>query len=273
MALSGWFSFRNRPCGPGLIFVGILIFSHVLADDVKKLLRFIKRWERVAVIFEKKTAVKGSDFSKVRLKMVEEQLVARGIHDPKVIAAMRKVPRHFFVEEALQNQAYNDRPLPIGEKQTISQPYMVALMTEALQLKGMEKVLEIGAGSGYQTAILAEIALKVFSMERIRSLTIQARKLLYDLGYLNVEIKFSDGTLGWEEESPFEAIIVTAGSPSVPQPLVDQLAVGGRLVIPVGDQSDQDLIRVTKTEEGIQRENLGGCRFVRLIGKHGWDEE
>jgi protein-L-isoaspartate(D-aspartate) O-methyltransferase len=229
--------------------------------------------ERVAVIFEKKNAGKGSDLSKVRLKMVEEQLVGRGILDPKVIAAMRKVPRHLFVEEALQNQAYNDRPLPIGEKQTISQPYMVALMTEALQLRGMEKVLEIGAGSGYQTAILAEIALKVFSIERIRSLTIQARKLLYDLGYLNVEIKFSDGTLGWEEEGPFEAIIVTAGSPSVPQPLVDQLAVGGRLVIPVGDQTDQDLIRVTKTEEGIQREDLGGCRFVRLIGKYGWDEE
>lgn len=205
--------------------------------------------------------------------MVEEQIVARGIRDPKVIAAMKKVPRHLFVEEALQNQAYSDHPLPIGEKQTISQPYMVALMTEALQLKGMEKVLEIGAGSGYQTAILAEIALKVFSIERIRSLAIQARKLLYELGYLNVEIKFSDGTLGWEEESPFEAILVTAGSPSVPQPLVDQLAVGGRLVIPVGEEVDQDLIRITKTEEGIRRENLGGCRFVKLIGKYGWNEE
>jgi len=223
------------------------------------------------VIFEKKPG--SNDLAKIRLKMVEEQIIARGIHDPKVIAAMKKVPRHLFVEEALHNQAYNDRPLPIGEKQTISQPYMVALMTEALQLKGMEKALEIGTGSGYQTAILAEIALKVFSVERIRSLTIQARKLLYDLGYLNVEVKFSDGTFGWEEEAPFEAIIVTAGSPSVPQPLVNQLTVGGRLVIPVGDQTDQDLIRVTKTEEGIHRENLGGCRFVRLIGKHGWDEE
>jgi len=137
----------------------------------------------------------------------------------------------------------------------------------------MEKVLEIGAGSGYQTAILAEIAFKVFSIERIRSLTIQARKLLYDLGYLNVEIKFSDGTLGWVDESPFDAIIVTAGSPGIPQPLVDQLATGGRLVIPVGDAADQELVRITKTEEGTKREDLGGCRFVKLIGQHGWEEE
>ena len=214
-----------------------------------------------------------NDLVKVRMRMVDEQIIARGIKDPRVITAMRKVPRHLFVEEALQNQAYSDHPLPIGEKQTISQPFMVALMTEAMQLKGMEKVLEIGAGSGYQTAILAEIAFKVFSIERIRSLTIQARKLLYDLGYLNVEIKFSDGTLGWAEESPFDAIIVTAGSPGIPQPLVDQLAVGGRLVIPIGDSADQELVRITKTEEGTKREDLGGCRFVKLIGQHGWEEE
>ncbi len=216
---------------------------------------------------------KKNDLVKSRIRMVDEPIIARGIRDPKVIAAMRKVPRHLFVEEALHSQAYSDHPLPIGEKQTISQPYMVALMTEAMQLKGMEKVLEIGAGSGYQTAILAEIAFKVFSIERIRSLTIQARKLLYDLGYLNVEIKFSDGTLGWVEESPFDAIIVTAGSPGIPQPLVDQLAVGGRLVIPVGDSADQELVRVTRTEEGTKREDLGGCRFVKLIGQHGWEEE
>lgn len=205
--------------------------------------------------------------------MVEEQVVSRGIKDLRVVAAMRKVPRHLFVEEALQNQAYNDRPLPIGEKQTISQPYMVALMTEALQLTGKEKVLEIGAGSGYQTAILAEVARKVFSIERVLSLTMRARTLLLDLGYTNVEIKFSDGTQGWEGESPFDAIIVTAGSPDIPQPLVDQLAMGGRLVIPVGDESVQDLIRLTKTEEGVKREDLGGCRFVKLIGKYGWNEE
>ena len=214
-----------------------------------------------------------NDLVKVRMRMVDEQIIARGIRDPRVMTAMRKVPRHVFVEEALQNQAYSDHPLPIGEKQTISQPFMVALMTEAMQLKGMEKVLEIGAGSGYQTAILAEIAFKVFSIERIRSLTIQARKLLYDLGYLNVEIKFSDGTLGWVDESPFDAIIVTAGSPGIPQPLVDQLATGGRLVIPVGDAADQELVRITKTEEGTKREDLGGCRFVKLIGQHGWEEE
>ncbi len=200
-------------------------------------------------------------------------MVARGIKDARVIAAMRKVPRHLFVEEALQNQAYSDRPLPIGEKQTISQPYMVALMSEALQLTGKEKVLEIGAGSGYQTAILAEMARQVFSVERILSLTMKARMLLINLGYTNVEVKFSDGTEGWIGESPFDAIIVTAGSPDIPQPLVDQLAVGGRLVIPVGDESVQDLVRLTKTEEGIKREDLGGCRFVKLIGKHGWSEE
>ena len=213
------------------------------------------------------------DFPKARLKMVEEQIISRGIKDPKLIAAMKKIPRHLFVEEALQNQAYSDHPLPIGEKQTISQPYMVALMTEALLLTGKEKVLEIGTGSGYQTAILAELSEKVFSIERIRSLAIRARKLLYELGYFNVEIKFSDGTFGWMEESPFDAIIVTAGSPDIPQPLIDQLAIGGRLVIPVGDAFVQDLVRVTKTEEGIKKEDLGGCRFVKLIGKYGWEAE
>ena len=205
--------------------------------------------------------------------MVEEQVISSGIKDPRVIAAMRKVPRHLFVDEALQNQAYSDRPLSIGEKQTISQPYMVAVMTEALQLTGREKVLEIGAGSGYKTAILGEVARKVFSIERILSLTMKARTLLLDLGYANVEMTFSDGTQGWVRESPFDAIIVTAGSPDVPQPLVDQLAMGGRLVIPVGDESVQDLIRLTKTEEGIKREDFGGCRFVKLIGKYGWNEE
>ena len=213
------------------------------------------------------------NLSRIRLKMVEEQVVARGIKDARVIAAMRKIPRHLFVEEALQNQAYSDRPLPIGEKQTISQPYMVALMSEALQLTGKEKVLEIGSGSGYQTAILAEMARQVFSIERILSLTMKARTLLINLGYTNVEVKFSDGTEGWIGESPFDAIIVTAGSPDIPQPLVHQLAAGGRLVIPVGDESAQDLIRLTKTEEGIKREDLGGCRFVKLIGRHGWSEE
>jgi len=203
--------------------------------------------------------------------MVEEQIILRGIKDPRVIAAMKKVPRHLFVEEALQSQAYNDHPLPIGEKQTISQPYMVALMTEALQLKGKDKVLEIGAGSGYQTAILAEMAEKVFSIERIRSLAIKARQLLYELGYYNTEIKIFDGTFGWTEGAPFDAIIVTAGAPEIPQPLLDQLAISGRLVIPIGDAYVQDLIRVTKTEQGLKKEDLGGCRFVKLIGRYGWE--
>ena len=205
--------------------------------------------------------------------MVEEQIVSRGIKDPRLIEAMKKIPRHLFVEEALQSQAYTDHPLPIGEKQTISQPYMVALMTEALLLTGKEKMLEIGTGSGYQTAILAELSEKVFSVERIRPLAIRARKLLYELGYFNVEIKIFDGTFGWTEESPFDAILVTAGSPDIPQPLIDQLATGGRLVIPVGDAFVQDLVRVTKTEEGVRREDLGGCRFVKLIGRYGWEAE
>jgi protein-L-isoaspartate(D-aspartate) O-methyltransferase len=213
------------------------------------------------------------DFPKARLKMVEEQIISRGIKDAKLIAAMKKIPRHLFVEEALQNQAYSDHPLPIGEKQTISQPYMVALMTEALLLTGKERVLEVGTGSGYQTAIVAELSEKVCSVERIRPLAIRARKLLYELGYFNVEIKIFDGTFGWMQESPFDAILVTAGSPDIPQPLIDQLAMGGRLVIPVGDAFVQDLFRVTKTEEGVKKEDLGGCRFVKLIGKYGWENE
>ncbi len=213
------------------------------------------------------------NFDIARKRMVETQIVGRGIKDRRVIDAILKVPRHAFVEEAMSAQAYSDSPLPIGEKQTISQPYMVALMTEALQLTGKEKVLEIGAGSGYQTAILAEIAKKVFSIERILSLTMRTRVLLLELGYSNIEIKFSDGTQGWPAESPFDAIIVTAGAPDIPQPLIDQLAIGGRLVVPVGDDSFQDLIRATKLEEGIRKEDLGGCRFVKLIGKYGWNEE
>jgi protein-L-isoaspartate(D-aspartate) O-methyltransferase len=217
--------------------------------------------------------IKANDIPRTRLRMVEEQIVARGIKDQRVIAAMGKVPRHLFVEEALQSQGYSDHPLPIGEKQTISQPYMVALMTEALELTGKEKVLEIGTGSGYQTAILAECAAKVFSIERIRSLAIKARKLLLELGYFNIEIKFSDGTFGWLEEGPFDAIMVTAGAPDIPQPLIDQLKVGGRMAIPVGDTFVQDLMRIQKTGDGITKENYGGCRFVRLIGKYGWEKE
>jgi protein-L-isoaspartate(D-aspartate) O-methyltransferase len=213
------------------------------------------------------------DFSKARQRMVDEQIASRGIKDIRVLNALNKVPRHLFVEEALQGQAYNDYPLPIGEKQTISQPFMVALMTEALELKGEEKVLEIGTGSGYQAAILAELAERVYSIERIRSLANRARTLLHELHYYNVEIGVSDGTQGWKEKAPFEAITVTAGAPDVPQPLLDQLTVGGRLVVPIGDAFFQILVRVTRMKRGFKRQEMGGCHFVRLIGKNGWQEE
>ena len=212
------------------------------------------------------------EYATARNRMVENQLISRGIKDPRVLDAMRKVPRHRFVEEALVSQAYNDHPLPIGEKQTISQPYMVALMTEALELQGGERVLEIGTGSGYQTAILAELGEKIYSIERIRALSVKAQRILDDLGYFNVVLKVGDGTMGLKEEEPFDGIMVTAGSPDVPQPLVDQLAMGGRLVVPVGDRYTQSLIKIVRAKEGITKTDLGGCRFVNLLGTHGWKE-
>lgn len=214
------------------------------------------------------------NFDIARKRMVETQIVSRGVKDRRLIEAMLKVPRHVFVEEAMAAQAYSDTPLPIGEKQTISQPYMVALMTELLELSGREKVLEIGTGSGYQAAILATLADRVYTVERIRPLALKARRALDRLGLLNVNIKISDGTIGWEEEAPFDAIIVTAGAPDVPDKLAEQLAVGGRLVIPVGNQFDQVLVRITKQEDGsLIRENVTGCRFVKLVGKYGWGTE
>ena len=212
------------------------------------------------------------EYATARNRMVESQLISRGIKDTRVLDTMRKVPRHRFVEEALYSQAYNDHPLPIGDKQTISQPYMVALMTEALDLRGPEKVLEIGTGSGYQTAILAELAEKIYSIERIRTLSNKAQRILDDLGYFNVVLKVGDGSLGLKEEAPFDAIMVTAGSPDVPQPLVDQLAMGGRLVVPVGDRYTQALMKIVRVKEGITKTDLGGCRFVNLLGTHGWKE-
>ena len=204
--------------------------------------------------------------------MVSSQIEARGVYDPRVLETMRKVPRHLFVSEALQDQAYGDFPLPIGEGQTISQPYIVAEMTQALELTEDDRVLEIGTGSGYQTAILAELAYRVYTIERVRELFIGARKILDHLKYHNVVAKCSDGTLGWPEESPFEAIMVTAGAPKVPEAFVDQLAVGGRLVIPVGNRFSQTLLKIERREDGIREVNLGGCRFVKLIGNHGWKE-
>jgi len=206
--------------------------------------------------------------------MVETQIVGRGIRDPRVIDAMLKVPRNIFVEEAMTAQAYSDLAIPIGEKQTISQPYMVALMSEMLQLSGREKVLELGTGSGYQTAILAELADRVYTVERIRSLALQARKALDRLHYLNINLKIGDGSDGWVEEAPFDAILVTAGAPDVPTQLVEQLALGGRLVIPVGNQIDQTLVIVKKEEDTtVVYEESVPCRFVKLIGKYGWSGE
>lgn len=214
------------------------------------------------------------NFDIARKRMVEKQLIGRGIRDRRVIDAMQKIPRHLFVEEAMAAQAYNDNPLPIGERQTISQPYMVALMTELLELKGKERVLEIGTGSGYQAAVLAVLADRVYTMERIRPLAMRARKVLDSLGLLNVNIKIDDGTCGWEEEAPFDAIIVTAGAPDIPEALVKQLAPGGRMVLPVGDQFSQTLVRVVKGEDGaLSMEQSVGCRFVKLIGKQGWEGE
>lgn len=213
---------------------------------------------------------KTPDFALARKKMVQEQLIARGINDKRVLDAMMKVPRHLFVEEGLWHQAYGDFPLPIGEGQTISQPYIVALMTEALQVTGDEKVLEIGTGSGYQAAILAELTTHVYSIERISSVAAKARKILDQLGYASVLIRVSDGTLGWQEDAPFAGIIVTAGAPAIPPTLIEQLEMGGRLVIPVGNEYSQILLKVVKQEKGYKEKDMGGVRFVKLIGDHGW---
>ncbi len=204
--------------------------------------------------------------------MVEEQIVPRGVKDPRVIAAMRKVPRHEFMPEALRERAYGDHAMPIGEGQTISQPYMVAVMTEMLELKGTERVLEIGTGSGYQAAVLAELSEKVFTVERVKPLADKARATLDRLGYRNVAMKIFDGTYGWKDMGPFDAIVVTAASPDVPQPLVEQLKEGGRLVIPVGERFSQVLVKIEKTATGITSRSDIPCVFVPLIGNHGWKE-
>lgn len=213
------------------------------------------------------------DFSIARRIMVERQVKARGINDALVLEAMLKVPRHLFVEEAFQSQAYSDFPLPIGEKQTISQPYIVGLMTEALRLKGGERVLEIGTGSGYQSAILSRIASRVYTVERLPDLARRARRVLNSLGCHNVNIKVSDGTTGWAEEAPFDGIMITAGAPFVSEEYFAQLAPGGRLVIPVGSREGQVLKRFTCSADGdCIEEILADCRFVPLLGRHGWSE-
>lgn len=213
-----------------------------------------------------------SKYQRQRLRMVESQLAARGIRDPAVLEAFRTVRRHLFVPLEYRHRAYEDRPLPIGKGQTISQPYMVAVMVEHAALEGDSRVLEIGTGSGYQTALLSEIADQVFSIERIDWLARQARRLLQELGYEQVRIRTGDGTLGWPEKAPFDAILVSAGSPSIPQPLLDQLAMGGRLIIPLQDTQIQTLEVVTRTPSGFERQRTDPCSFVPLIGEHGWRE-
>lgn len=211
-------------------------------------------------------------FSIARERMVREQLIMRGIKDENVLAAMRKIPRHRFVDSALAERAYGDYPLPIGSGQTISQPYIVALMTEALELKPKDTVLEIGTGSGYQAAVLAEIAEKVFTIERLKELEAKTRKVLDELGYHNVATQVFDGTYGWKDKSPFDSIIVTAASPDIIGSLVDQLKINGKMVIPVGSPMSQTLIKLVKTPTGTRTQNLAGCVFVKLIGAYGFED-
>jgi protein-L-isoaspartate(D-aspartate) O-methyltransferase len=212
------------------------------------------------------------NYEKERIRMVDEQIAGRGVKDERVLAVMRKLPRHEFLPEAIRGNSYSDNALPLGEGQTMSQPYMVALMTESLRLKGSERVLEIGTGSGYQAAVLAEMGEKVYTVERIKTLADKARTTLDRLGYKSVAIKVYDGTYGWKEMAPFDAIIVTAGSPDIPAPLVEQLKEGGRMSIPVGDRYGQQLITVVKTAEGVTTERSIPCVFVPLIGNQGWKE-
>ena len=211
------------------------------------------------------------DFAAVRAKLIEH--LRPEIKDERVLAAMAHVPRECFVPPEVRHLAYEDSPLPIGFEQTISQPLIVALMTEALELTGNEKILEIGTGSGYQTAILADLARLVITVERLPALVETVAKRLEDLGYSNVIVHLANGTLGWSEEAPYDAIIATAGAPGVPPDLLAQLAIGGRMVIPVGSRYVQELCKVTRRREKNTIQNLGGCRFVSLIGRGAWEEE
>ncbi len=207
-----------------------------------------------------------------RERMVEEQLASRGIRDSRVLAAMAKVRRHLFVAEELRSRAYDDNPLPIGEGQTISQPYMVALMVVALGLKGKEQVLEIGTGSGYAAAVLAELCGQVFSMEMVEDLAIRARAVLASLGYRNVSAQVGDGTLGWEEHAPYDSVVISAGAPCIPRPLLEQLRPGGCMIFPMGEKDLQTLVRIRKERGGLREEYLGECLFVKLLGTYGWED-
>jgi protein-L-isoaspartate(D-aspartate) O-methyltransferase len=209
------------------------------------------------------------DLTLARAELIRQ--LGTEIRDKRVLAAMAHIPREEFLPPESRHLAYEDGPLPIGWQQTISQPFIIALMTEALELKGNEKVLEVGTGSGYQTAILADLADRVISVERVPALADSARKTLDNLGYKNVEIHIAEDTLGWQKEAPYDAIMVTAAAPDIPDDLVDQLAVGGRMVIPAGPRYSQELYKVTKKEKKNQVQRLGGCRFVALIGKGAWE--
>jgi protein-L-isoaspartate(D-aspartate) O-methyltransferase len=212
------------------------------------------------------------DYVQARNQMVREQLVSRGIKDPRVLRAMATVPRHLFLESDLWDQAYEDHPLPIGEHQTISQPYMVALMAEALELKETERILELGTGSGYATAVLSELCGEVFSIELVEQLALKARRLLSSLGSRNVSVLVGDGTLGWEEHSPYDAVIISAAAPCIPRPLIEQLKTPGRLVFPMGEKELQSLVRIRKDQAGLREEYLGECHFVKLKGQYGWED-
>ena len=210
------------------------------------------------------------DFNAARARLVE--YLSADIKDKRVLTAMARVPRELFVPPGSRHLAYEDRPLPLGLEQTISQPFIIALMTEALELTGSEKVLEVGTGSGYQAAILAELVRLVVTVERLSPLAEAAKRVLDSLGYANIEMHIAEETLGWQQGEPYEAIIVTAGAPKVPNALIMQLAIEGRLVIPVGSQYIQELYKITRHKEGNTVQNLGGCRFVSLIGNEAWEE-
>ena len=211
------------------------------------------------------------DYTQARERMVHEQLMGRDVQDPLVLAAMQQVPRHLFVEESLRDQAYEDHPLPIGEGQTISQPYMVARMAEVLKLAESERVLEVGTGSGYLAAVLAEQGAEIYSIEFHDSLATRAQTVLHELGYDNISVCIGDGTLGWEEEAPFDAIVVSAASPGLPRPLLAQLRMGGRLVVPMGEEDLQTLVCIWKEPSEMREEYFGECRFVKLQGQYGWE--
>jgi protein-L-isoaspartate(D-aspartate) O-methyltransferase len=213
-----------------------------------------------------------NDYVQAREIMVEKQLVSRGINDPRVLRAMAKVPRHLFLESELWDHAYEDHPLPIGAHQTISQPYIVALMVEALELTGTERVLEVGTGSGYAAAVLSELCAEVFTVEVLEELAVKSRALLSNLGYKNVSLLMGDGTLGWEEHSPYDAVVISAAAPCIPRPLVEQLKIPGYLVFPMGEEELQTLVRIRKDRAGIREEYLGDCHFVKLTGRYGWED-